>query len=106
MFRAVKSSSEGLTNEEAQKRLANSGPNELQQGESKTLLSIFLAQFADLMIWVLIGAALISGIVGEWVDTAIILAVVIINAVLGTVQESRAEKALEALKRWLRRQRM
>ena len=99
VFRAVKSSSEGLTNEEAQKRLANSGPNELQQGESKTLLSIFLAQFADLMIWVLIGAALISGIVGEWVDTAIILAVVIINAVLGTAQESRAEKALEALKK-------
>lgn len=50
------------------------------------------------MIWVLIGAAVISGIVGEWIDAGIILIVVILNAVLGTVQESKAERALEALK--------
>ena len=98
VLQEVQSSPDGLTNGEAQRRSASHGPNELQHGETKTLLSIFLSQFADLMIWVLIGAALISGLVGEWVDTLIILAVVLINAVLGTIQENRAEKALEALK--------
>ncbi|MDI9419044.1 MAG: calcium-translocating P-type ATPase, PMCA-type [Bacillota bacterium] len=97
-FQAVQSSPGGLTDDQAGKRLQEHGPNELEQGESKTLLDIFLEQFADLMIWVLIGAAVISGIVGEWIDAGIILIVVILNAVLGTVQESKAERALEALK--------
>ena len=97
-FQAVQSSPRGLTDDQAGKRLQEHGPNELEQGESKTLLDIFLEQFADLMIWVLIGAAVISGIVGEWIDAGIILIVVILNAVLGTVQESKAERALEALK--------
>jgi len=94
----VKSNRGGLTGSEARKRLEADGPNELKQGESKTLLMIFLEQFADLMIWVLIGAAVISGLVGEWIDAGIILIVVFLNAVLGTAQESRAERALEALK--------
>lgn len=97
VLESVQTRRQGLTAEEAYIRLQQNGPNELQQGESKTLFSIFLSQFSDLMIWVLIGAAIISGIVGELVDTAIILAVVLLNAVLGTIQESRAEAALEAL---------
>lgn len=88
----------GLSTAEARERLEKFGPNELIAGEKKTLLSIFLAQFGDMMIWVLIGAALISGIVGELVDASIILVVVLLNAILGTVQESKAEAALDALK--------
>lgn len=99
VFQAVDSSSNGLTSSTAQTRLEEHGPNQLAAGEKKTLLSIFLSQFADMMIWVLLGAALISGLLGEWVDASIILAVVVLNAVLGTVQESRAEAALEALKK-------
>ena len=94
----LQSGTEGLTNAEAESRLAEHGPNKLAEGKKKTLLSIFLVQFADLMIWVLIAAAAISGILGEWVDSAIIAVVILLNAILGTVQESKAEAALEALK--------
>lgn len=88
----------GLESSLANSRLAEYGPNQLVAGEKKTILSIFLAQFADMMIWVLIGAAAISGLVGELIDASIILVVVLLNAILGTVQESKAEAALEALK--------
>ncbi|NCB64326.1 MAG: ATPase, partial [Clostridia bacterium] len=88
----------GLSREEAARRLEENGPNRLDEGEKRSMLSIFIGQFRDFMIWVLLAAALISGFLGEWVDTGIILAVVVINAVMGTVQESRAEAALEALK--------
>ena len=87
----------GLSSDEAAKRLAANGPNKLAEGKKKTVIGIFLSQFADFMIWVLIAAALISGFLGEWVDAAIIAIVVILNAVMGTVQESRAEAALAAL---------
>ena len=96
--RTLISGEDGLTNSLAKIRLAENGPNQLITGEKKTVLSIFLAQFADMMIWVLIGAAVISGLVGEWVDASIILVVVVLNAILGTVQESKAEAALDALK--------
>lgn len=88
----------GLGSLVAKERLAKDGPNQLVAGEKKTIFSIFLAQFANVMIWVLIGAAVISALVGEWVDASIILVVVILNAILGTVQESKAEAALDALK--------
>ncbi len=88
----------GLDSSIARARLAENGPNQLIAGKKKTVLSIFLTQFADMMIWVLIGAAIISGLVGEWVDASIILVVVFLNAILGTVQESKAEAALDALK--------
>jgi Ca2+-transporting ATPase len=88
----------GLSREEAARRLEENGPNRLDEGEKRSMLSIFIGQFKDFMIWVLLAAALISGFLGEWVDTGIILVVVVINAVMGTVQESRAEAALEALK--------
>ena len=94
---ALKSTPTGLTAQEAAARLAASGPNKLAEGKKKTVFGIFLAQFADFMIWVLIAAALISGFLGEWVDAAIIAVVVLLNAVMGTVQESRAEAALAAL---------
>ena len=93
---------EGLSGEEAGKRLAEYGPNKLQEGRKKPLLARFLGELADPMIIILIAAAVISGVTafysGEsFADVVIIMAVVIINAVLGVVQESKAEAAIEAL---------
>jgi len=93
---------EGLSGEEAAKRLAEYGPNKLQEGRKKSLLERFLGELADPMIIILIVAAVISGLTafysGEsFTDAIIIMAVVIINAVLGVVQESKAEAAIEAL---------
>lgn len=89
----------GLTRAEAQTRQTQFGKNVLDEGKKKSLLVKFLEQFKDLMIIVLIAASVISGLVGEWTDTAIIMAVVILNAVMGVVQESKAEQALDALKK-------
>lgn len=98
VYGELQSGTSGLESPLAASRLAQDGPNQLVSGEKKSLLGIFLAQFADLMIWVLIGAAIISGLVGEWIDASIIVVVVLLNAILGTVQESKAEAALDALK--------
>ncbi|MBP3284639.1 MAG: cation-translocating P-type ATPase [Clostridia bacterium] len=97
-----KSSENGLSTEEAEKRLGEFGPNKLKEGKKVTLLERFLGELSDPMIIILIVAAVISGITsfysGEsFADTIIIMIVVIINAVLGVVQESKAEKAIEAL---------
>ncbi|MGM9608225.1 MAG: cation-translocating P-type ATPase [Oscillospiraceae bacterium] len=94
---ALETTADGLSSAEAAQRLERDGPNKLEEGKKKTIVGIFLSQFADFMIWVLIAAALISGFLGEWVDAAIIAIVVILNAVMGTVQESKAEAALAAL---------
>ena len=93
---------EGLTSAEAQKRLEANGKNKLAAPPGKTLFQRFLEQLADPMIIILLAAAAISGVLavveGEsFADVIIILAVVIINAVLGVYQESKAEKAIEAL---------
>lgn len=95
---SIEGGKHGLTSSQAKTRLAEHGPNQFVLGEKKTVFSILLAQFGNMMIWVLIAAAVISGLVGEWVDASIILVVVILNAILGTIQESRAEAALDALK--------
>lgn len=94
---AAQSLSGGLSSEQAAQRLARDGENKLEAGKKRTKLAIFLSQFKDFMIWVLIAAAVISGMLGEPVDAAIIAVVVVLNAVMGTVQESKAEAALEAL---------
>ena len=89
----------GLSEEEAKKRLSVFGYNEIKEKNKKKPFLIFLSQFNDFMIWILIAAALISGIiVKEITDTIVILIILIINAILGFIQEYRAEKALEALK--------
>ncbi|MDD8027698.1 MAG: calcium-translocating P-type ATPase, SERCA-type [Acidobacteriota bacterium] len=89
----------GLTAAEAARRLAATGPNKLQESKGRTAIGIFFEQFADFMIWVLIGAALVSGFLKEWVDAVAIIAIVILNACLGFIQEHRAEKSLQALRR-------
>ena len=95
----LQSSSKGLSSEEAQRRLLEYGPNELKEKEKRTLFMMFLDQFKDFMILILIGAAIISGIIGEPSDTIAIAVIVILNAVIGFIQEYRAEKAMAALKR-------
>jgi len=94
-----KSQLSGLTTAEAETRLKQNGPNELAQGKKKSLFMRFVDQFKDFMIIVLLVAALIAGVVvHEWADAGIILAVVILNAVFGVFQESKAEEAIDALK--------
>jgi Ca2+-transporting ATPase len=90
----------GLSEEEVKRRLERFGPNELREEKRVTPLSIFLDQFKGILVIILMISALISGfILREFVDTAVILAIVLMNATLGFYQEYRAEKAVEALKR-------
>ncbi len=90
---------DGLSEEQAKKRLAEYGPNALAGKKKKSMFMRFLDQFKDFMIIVLIIAALLSGVVAhEWTDAAIIMIVVILNAILGVVQEARSEAAIDALK--------
>ncbi len=89
----------GLSAAEAEARLAQYGPNQLREKRGRSPLTIFLDQFRNFMVWVLVGAAVVSGFMGEWVDTLAIVAIVVLNAVLGFVQEFRAEKSLAALKK-------
>lgn len=89
----------GLTVSEAQHRLATVGPNELQEAAPPSPLKIFLSQFTSLIVWVLISAAAVSGLLQEWIDAGAILAIIVLNAILGFVQEFRAERSLAALKR-------
>jgi Ca2+-transporting ATPase len=90
---------QGLSSKEAQKRLEAYGPNELKDNKRKTSFGMFLDQFKDFMILVLIAAAIISGIIGEPSDTIAIVVIVFLNAIIGFIQEYRAEKAMEALKK-------
>ncbi len=94
VLKGLGSTREGIRSLEAQKRLAEFGPNELQEKKKKTILLMLLDQFKDFMILVLIGAAIIAGIIGEPADTLVIIAIVIINAIIGFIQEYRAEKAM------------
>lgn len=88
----------GLSNEEARNRLEKNGLNALVEKKRKTMLQMFLAQLKDTMIYILFAAAAISIALHEVTDAIIILLVVLINAIIGVVQESKAEAALEALK--------
>ncbi len=89
----------GLSEEEAKGRLSEFGLNQLQEKKGRSPLGIFLEQFQNFIIWVLAAAALVSGFLKEWIDAFAIFAIVVINAILGFIQEFRAEKALAALKK-------
>ena len=88
----------GLTGEEAGKRLAESGENVLKEGKRKSILQVFFEQFCDLLVVILIIAALISMVSGNVESTIVIIAVIVLNAILGTVQHAKAEKSLDSLK--------
>jgi P-type Ca2+ transporter type 2C len=99
VFEEFRTSPGGISSQEAALRLEKYGPNELKEKRKRIPLMMFLGQFKDFMILVLIAAAVISGFIGELSDTAAIVVIVVLNAVVGFVQEYRAEKAMEALKK-------
>ena len=93
------SAASGLSGTEAAKRLAADGPNELKEGRRISPWQIFFGQFKSLIIWILIVAGVVSGVLGEVVDAIAILAIVVLNAVIGFYQEFNAEKSIAALKK-------
>ncbi|OQW33182.1 MAG: HAD family hydrolase [Nitrospira sp. SG-bin1] len=89
----------GLKADEVVGRQAQEGSNELPEAPPPSLLKLFLSQFSSLIVWVLIGAAVVSGLLEDWIDAAAILAIVFLNGALGFVQEFRAERSLAALRK-------
>lgn len=98
IWKALETSPQGLEEADVQKRLEQYGPNRLQEVKRKSVLSMILGQFKDFMIIVLLAAAVISSVLGDLADTIAIVLIVLLNAILGFVQEYRAEKAMLALK--------
>ncbi len=90
---------QGLSLEEAEKRLSEYGPNALKEPPARSILSMFIDQMKEVLVLILIVAAVISGLVGEWADSAVIMIIVVLNAVLGVYQEHKAEEALKALQK-------
>ncbi|MBQ2443107.1 MAG: cation-translocating P-type ATPase [Ruminococcus sp.] len=89
---------DGLSSEQAAERLKKDGENVLAEGKKKTVLQVFLGQFADLLVLILIAAAIVSMFSGNIESTIVIFAVIIMNAILGTAQHVKAEKSLDSLK--------
>ncbi|MCM3585593.1 calcium-translocating P-type ATPase, PMCA-type [Mesobacillus maritimus] len=98
VLKELNATEKGLTIEEAGKRLNQYGYNELAEGKRKTTLEVFFGQFKDFLVIILIVAALISAFLGELESTIVIAVVVILNAILGTVQHQKAEQSLNSLK--------
>lgn len=98
VFELFGTSQKGLSANAAEEKFREVGPNELQEGKKKSIAGMLLAQFKDVMILILLAAAIISGVIGDLTDTIVILVIVILNAIIGFIQEYRAEKAMEALK--------
>ncbi len=97
-FELLGSNQHGLSSLAAEQKLLQTGPNELQESKKKSIALMLLAQFKDVMILILLAAAIIAGIVGDFTDSIVILIIVLLNAFLGFFQEYRAEKAMQALK--------
>ena len=98
---AVETSAEGLSSGEARRRLAAHGANRLPEPPKRSALLRFLGQFHNILIYVLLAAAVITALLGHWIDTGVILTVVVVNAIIGHIQEGRAEQAMEAIRRML-----
>lgn len=92
-------SENGLGSDEARKRFEQYGPNEIAQKKRRTLLQMFFSQFTDFLIIILLAAAVVSILVGEGIDALLIIIIVVLNATLSTIQESKAEKSLQLLKK-------
>lgn len=98
LFAGFETGEHGLSGMEAAQRLEKYGENKLREGKQKGVLQVFAEQFADLLVVILIIAAIISALTGGWEGTIVIIAVLILNAILGTVQHFKAQKSLDSLK--------
>lgn len=98
---ALDTSAQGLTSADATRRLEHVGPNRLAAAKTRPAVLRFAAQFNNILIYILIGAGVLKAILGDWIDFAVIVAVAVINAVVGFVQEGRAESALAGIRNML-----
>ncbi|MGR9044421.1 MAG: cation-transporting P-type ATPase [Gammaproteobacteria bacterium] len=98
---ALDSNRDGLTDQEAERRLKHYGPNILTPPASRSLVRRFLEQFNNVLIYVLLIAATVTAVLEQWLDSGVIVGVVLINAIIGFIQEGKAEKALEAIRKML-----
>lgn len=98
ILKELKTQKTGISKKEADERLSKYGKNEIQEGEKKSVLKIFLEQYTDFLVIILIAAALISAFLGDIESSAVIFVVITMNAILGTVQQIKADKSLESLK--------
>lgn len=101
IFATLNTTEFGLSENESHNRLKHYGLNHLQEPERINIFLRFLLQFHNIFIYVLLGAALVTSLLQHWVDTAVIIAVVVINALIGFIQEGKAEKALDAIRKML-----
>ena len=99
ILRQLQTSARGMTTAEAEKRLLQHGPNELQDTSRISPWAIFLGQFKSLLVWILVIAGVIAGVLGEVIDAIAILAIVVLNAVIGFFQEYKAEQSIAALRK-------
>jgi len=106
VFDKTASSDDGLSQDEAEKRLKHYGPNHLQMEKRQGPLGRFLAQFHNVLIYVLLASGVITALLGHWVDSSVIFGVVVLNAIIGYIQEGKAEKALDAIRNMLSQQAM
>ncbi|MEJ2230852.1 MAG: HAD-IC family P-type ATPase [Nitrospirales bacterium] len=101
VLKAVASQMRGLSQDVAAQRLVLYGPNRLRPPKKQDAWQRFLAQFHNILIYILLGAGVVTALLGHWVDTSVILGVVVINAVIGFLQEGKAERAMDAIRRML-----
>ncbi|MGM0672347.1 cation-transporting P-type ATPase, partial [Thioalkalivibrio sp.] len=101
VFQRLEANEHGLASTEAEARLKETGPNCLPETARTGLIRRFLLQFHNVLIYVLIAAAIGTALLGHWLDTGVILGVVLINAIIGHIQEGKAEKALDAIRQML-----
>lgn len=101
VFQSLQSSADGLSAAAVEQRLAATGPNRLPEAAVRGPLLRFLYQFHNVLIYVLIGAGIVTALLGHWVDASVIIGVVVLNAVIGFIQEGKAENALRAIRQML-----
>jgi magnesium-transporting ATPase (P-type) len=101
VLRECASQVKGLTQDVAAQRLDLYGPNRLRPAKTRGPWRRFVAQFQNILIYILLGAGVVTALLGHWVDTSVILGVVVINAIIGFIQEGKAEKAMDAVRRML-----
>ena len=101
-LKELNTTDKGISEQDAKERLKAHGLNEITEAKKVSPWEIFFSQFNSIVVWILIFATAISAFLGEYTDAAVISAIIILIAVLGFIQEYHAERAIEALKKWLR----